>query len=190
VPASPIFLPGPRFGVPQGEQIRGFGFLHDGGMDTMFDFFFATNFGTGEVQTPLPPLIGGPINNPDGIKTDAHGLHEREALEAFVFAMDSNFAPIVGQQVTLASSNTSAATARINLFLARAAADECEVIAINSETGEGYLYSGGVFLRDKTAAPSLTDIQLRALAHDGTTITYTCVPKGNGRRLAFDRHLD
>jgi DNA-binding beta-propeller fold protein YncE len=189
VPASPIFLPGPRFGVPQGEQIRGFGFLHDGGMDTMFDFFFATNFGTGEVQTPLPPLIGGPINNPDGIKTDAHGLHEREALEAFVFAMDSNFAPIVGQQVTLASSNTSAATARIILFLARAAADECEVIAINSETGEGYLYSGGVFLRDKTAAPSLTDVQLRALARDGTTITYTCVPKGNGRRLAFDRHL-
>jgi DNA-binding beta-propeller fold protein YncE len=190
VPASPIFLPGPRFGVQQGEQIRGFGFLHDGGMDTMFDFFFATNFGTGEVQTPIPPLIGGPIANPEGIKLDAQGLHERQALEAFVFAMDSNFAPIVGQQVTLAASNANAAGARISLFLTRAAADECEVIAFNSATGEGYLYSGGVFLRDKTGAPSLTDAQLRALVHGDASITYTCVPKGNGRRLALDRYLD
>jgi len=76
------------------------------------------------------------------------------------------------------------------LLLARAAADECEVIAINSATGEGYLYSGGVFLRDKTGAPPLTDVQLRALTQGSTTITYTCVPKGNGRRLALDRNLD
>jgi DNA-binding beta-propeller fold protein YncE len=190
VPASPIFLPGPDFGVQRGEQIRGYGFLHDGGMDTMFNFFFATNFGTGEVQTPIPPLIGGPIDNPQGIKLDANGLHERQALEAFVLAMDSNFAPIVGQQVTLVANNTAAAGARVALFLARAAADECEVIAFNSDTGEGYLYSGGVFLRDKAAATALTDPQLRALAQGSTSITYTCVPKGNGRRLALDRYLD
>lgn len=190
VPASPIFLPGPRFGAPQGEQIRGFGFLHDGGMDMLSNFFLATNFGTGEVLTPFPPLFGGPINNPDGIKMDANGFHERDALEAFVLAIDSNFAPIVGQQVTLTSTNTSAAGARISLFLVRAAADECEVIAINSDTGEGYLYSAGVFLRDSKGAKPLTDAQLRALAKEDTTITYTCVPKGNGRRLALDRDLN
>ena len=69
-----------------------------------------------------------------------NGIHERDALEAFIFAMDSNFAPIVGQQVTLTATNAGAASARISLFLARAAADECEVIAFNSKTGEGYLY--------------------------------------------------
>ncbi len=61
---------------------------------------------------------------------DANGIHERDAIEAFILAMDSNFAPIVGQHVTLTSKNTKAANARINLFLARAAADECEVIAL------------------------------------------------------------
>jgi DNA-binding beta-propeller fold protein YncE len=190
IPASPIFLQGPNFGVQRGEQIRGFGFLHDGSMDSMFDFFFATNFGTGEQGTPLPPLIGGPINNPEGIKLDAHGLHERQALEAFVFAMDSNFAPVVGQQVTLTSTNAGAATARINLLMARAAADECEVIAFNSSTGQGHLFNSGVFLPDRAGAPPLTDGQLRALARDDTTITYTCVPKGNGKRLALDRYQD
>jgi DNA-binding beta-propeller fold protein YncE len=191
VPASPIFLPGPDFGVQRGEQIRGYGFLHDGGMDTMFNFFFATNFGTGEVTTPIPPLIGGPIDNPQGIKMDATGQHERQALEAFVFAMDSNFAPIVGQQVTLGANNTAAAGARVDLFVARAAADECELIAFNSDTGEGYLYNGsGLFLRDRSKSDPLTDAQLRALAQKDTAITYTCVPKGNGRRLALDRYLD
>jgi hypothetical protein len=190
VPASPIFLPGPNFGVARGEQIRGFGFTHDGGLDTIFDFLFASNFGTGEVQPVIPPLIGGPIANPQGIAMDANGIHERAALEAFIFAMDSNFTPIVGQQVTLTEDNGAAANARISLFLARAAADECEVIASNSKTGEGYLYSGGVFLRDQANRPSLSPSQLRSLAGHDTNITYTCVPKGNGRRLALDRDLD
>jgi DNA-binding beta-propeller fold protein YncE len=190
MPEGPIFLPGPGFGDQQGEQVRGFGFTHDGGTDTIFHFLFASNFGTGEVQPGIPPLIGGPIANPQGIKLDASGQHERAALEAFVFAMDSNFAPIVGQQVTLTGSNGAAAGARIAMFLARAAADECEVIAFNSKTGEGYLYSGGVFLRDKAGNSSLSASQLRGLAAEDANITYLCVPKGNGRRLALDRDLN
>jgi len=190
MPATPGLLPGPRLGVQQGEQIRGFGFLHDGSLDMLSNFFLAPNFGTGEFQPPLPPLIGPPVNNPSGIKLDANGFHERDALEAFIFAMDSNFAPIVGQQVTLAQNNVVAANSRINLFLARAAAEECEVIAFNSSTGEGYLYSGGVFLRDKANKAPLTDAQLRGLVDYNTSITYTCVPKGNGRRLALSRYQD
>jgi DNA-binding beta-propeller fold protein YncE len=190
VPASPIFEAGPNFGEARGEQIRGFGFTHDGGLDTVFNFLFASNFGTGEVPTILPPLIGGPVANPQGMKLDAVGQQERAALEAFTFAMDSNFTPIVGQQVTLTASNGAAAGARISLFLARAGADECELIAFNSKTGEAYLYSGGVFLRDKTNKPSLSAAQLSSLAAPDTNITYMCVPKGNGRRLALDRDLN
>ena len=93
MPTTPVTLNGPRFGVHQGEQIRGFGFTHDGGFDMLSHFFFAGNFGTGEVQTAFPPLIGGPVKNPEGIKLDANGLVERDALEAFMLAMDSNFAP-------------------------------------------------------------------------------------------------
>jgi DNA-binding beta-propeller fold protein YncE len=190
MPANPVFLPGPNFGVQRGEQIRGFGYTHDGGIDTVFNFLFAANFGTGEVQPPFPPLIGGPVSNPQGIKLDANGVQERSALEAFIFAMDSNFAPIVGQQVTHTANNGAVAGARINLFLARAAAAECEVIAYNSKTGEGYLYSGGIFLRDKAGQPSLTPAQLRNLVGPDASIIYTCVPQGNGRRLALDRDLN
>jgi len=156
----------------------------------MSNFFFAANFGTGEVQPILPPLVGGAIANPEGMKLDAIGVKERDDLEAFVFAMDSNFAPIVGQQVTLTEDNAGAANSRISLLLGRAAADECQVIAFNSKTGEGYLFSGGLFLRDKANRPALTPAQLRDLADHDTTITYTCVPKGNGRRLALDRDLN
>jgi hypothetical protein len=183
-------LNGPRFGVPQGEQIRGYGFTHDGGFDMLSNFLFAANFGTGEVQPTLPPLIGGPINNPEGIKLDSAGIHERNALEAFILAMDSNFHPIVGQQVTLTEHNGSTANSRISLLLARAAADECEVIAFNSETGEGYLYRGGLFRRDRANKPPLTDAHLRGLVDNDTAITYTCVPKGNGVRMALDRDLN
>lgn len=190
IPFSPVWLNGPNFGVPQGEQIRGFGFLHDGSFDKMSNFFFAANFGTGEVQPILPPFVGGAIDNPEGIKMDANGIHEREALEAFTFVMDTNFAPIVGQQVTLTEENATAAGARVALFLARAAEDECEVIAVNSKTGEGYLYRNGVFLRDRANRTPLTAAQLRALADNDTAITYTCVPKGNGVRLALDRDLN
>jgi hypothetical protein len=107
-----------------------------------------------------------------------------------MLAMDSNFHPIVGQQATLTNRNASSVNARISLFLARAAADECEVIAFHSKTGEGYLYRGGVFVRDKAGRPPLTDAQLRALAAGDATVTYTCVPKGNGVRLALDRNLN
>jgi hypothetical protein len=193
MPFSPVFLNGPTFGVNQGEQIRGFGYIHDGSIesiDRISNFLFAPNFGTGEVQPILPPFVGGAIDNPQGIKLDANGIHERDALEAFIFAMETNFAPIVGQQVTLTENKSGVAGARISLFLARAAADECELIAFNSQTGEGYLFSGGLFLRDRRGAAALTDPQLRGLASDGATITYTCVPKGNGRRLALDRDLN
>jgi hypothetical protein len=190
MPLNPVMLQGPRFGIHQGEQIRGFGFTHDGGFDMLSNFLFSANFGTGEVQPPFPPLIGGPVNNPEGIKLDANGIHERDALEAFMLAIDSNFAPIVGQQVTLTEDNATAAGKRIGLFLARAAADEGQVIAFNSRTGEGYLYNGHVFLRDKAGKPPLSEAQLRALTGPDTSITYTVVPKGNGVRMALDRNLN
>ena len=107
-----------------------------------------------------------------------------------MLVMDSNFAPIVGQQVTLTSSNGAAAGSRISLLLSRAEQDECQVIAFYSQTGEGLLYSGGVFRRDSQRLQPLTDPQLRARASDGSTITYTCVPKGNGVRLALDRDMN
>lgn len=189
-PTTPVYLNGPGFGVPMGEQIRGYGFGHDGSFDTMNNFNFAPNFGTGDVQTVFPPTLGGPISNPQGIAMNAAGNREREALEAFMLVIDTNFAPIVGQQLTLTAHNAAAADARIRLLLARARQDECELIALHSETGEGLLYRDGLFRRDSRRLPPLTDAQLRARARGNATVTYTCVPKGNGVRLALDRDMN
>lgn len=189
-PNTPVYLNGPQFGVHMGEQIRGYGFGHDGSFDTMLNFNFAPNFGTGDVQTAFPPAIGGPIANPQGIRMDAAGNRERAALEAFMFVADTNFAPIVGQQVTLTANNGVAADGRIRLLLARATQDECEVVAFHSKTGEGFLYRNGLFRRDSRRLEPLTDAQLRARARHRETVTYTCVPRGNGTRLALDRDSD
>jgi hypothetical protein len=186
-PIAPIWLPSPGQGMFRGEQIRGFGFAHDGSFDTTLTFSFAPNFGKGladpaEPVTIFPPFLGVQINNPDGIS--ATDLATHEALDDYMMVFESNLHPIVGQQVTLTSANAAAAGPRITLLLARANADECELIARDDE--EGFLYNGAVFLRDRAGAPALTDAQLRARR----PVTYTCVPKGNGQRLARDRDLD
>ena len=46
------------------------------------------------------------------------------------------------------------------------------------------------YLRNKANKPLLTEAQLRAQAHPHGAVTYTCVPKGNGYRLALDRDLN
>jgi hypothetical protein len=62
-----------------GDQVRGFGFLHDGSVDTVNNFLTAAvfNFGTGGTATT-----------------------NRRNVEAFVHTFDTGLKPIVGQQVS------------------------------------------------------------------------------------------
>ena len=193
-PNSPIWLPSPGQGVFRGEQIRGFGFAHDGSFDSTLTFSFAPNFGKGladsaEPVTIFPPFRGVQINNPEGLS--AFDLSKHEALDDYMMVFESNFAPIVGQQVTLTAFNGPAAEARIDLLRARAEAGEGQLVAVASgrSSSEGFLYNGSVFLRDQIGQTPLTDAQLRARA-EGGAVTYTMVPKGNGLRLGLDRDLD
>ena len=196
-PAAPVWLPSPGQGVFRGEQVRGYGFTHDGGFDTTLTFSFAPNFGKGladpaEPVTIFPPFLNIQINNPEGLSVLPAGIPVHEALDDYMMVFESNFDPIVGQQVTLTEDNDDDADPRVDLLLARAREDECQVIAfaIGHDRSEGFLYNGSVFLRDRAGRPPLTDAQLRHRADDGDGVTYTCVPKGNGRRLALDRDLD
>ncbi|HEY6252409.1 MAG TPA: hypothetical protein VI685_20840, partial [Candidatus Angelobacter sp.] len=184
------------FGVPKvdtfddpdgrntGSQIRGFGFTNDGSIDTMFRFFTAAVF--------RPNLTSGfPLFNPDATRRD---------VEQFLLAYDSDLAPIVGQQVTLTSTNSGAVGKRITLLEQRAGAQfiskslggvvtECDLVAKVAQNGavNGYLYdpnSRNFFASDGTT--SLSDATLRALAATpGQEVTYTCVPPGSGSRVAF-----
>src|SRR5581483_8853571 len=107
-----------------------------------------------------------------------------------------NLAPIVGQQVTLRSDNGGAVGTRIDLFIARAAAGECDVVVKGDVGGEqrGWVRNpAGTFesdRSDRTAEPLISDGDLRAKATPGHELTYTCVPPGSGRRIGIGRDED
>jgi DNA-binding beta-propeller fold protein YncE len=183
MPAVQFLNPGDN--GPKGPQIRGFGFLHDGSVDTIFRFHNATVFN----QTNPG---GFPVPNPDGFPSGATGNTQRRQVEQFMLAFDSNLAPIVGQQVTLGPSSGSDADDRADLLLARAAALECDVVVKGLLAGEarGWVLVAGSQFQSDRAAQTHSDADLRTQAAAGDLRTYTCVPLTSGVRIGIDRDED
>ncbi|HKX46012.1 MAG TPA: hypothetical protein VJP77_04870, partial [Planctomycetota bacterium] len=161
----------------KGNQIRGYGFLHDGIVDTLLHF-----------------VEGGVFNV---------NATEEAGLEQFMLAFDSDLAPIVGQQITLDATNGAAVGPRIDLLRARAGASfvslalggavtECDLVVKGSVGGapRGWLYDPASDLFDDDLGGSLGDAALRALAQSEGPLTYTCVPPGSGLRSALNRDRD
>ncbi len=171
-------------GIPQGggpgftgDQVRGFGFLHDGSVDTLFRFHSAALFT--QSQT-----------NPGGFANDTM----RHNMDAFMMAFDSNLAPIVGQQITRTAANGATVDPRITLLEDRADHGECDLVAKGLFGGEmrGSFYAGsGSFITDRGADAPVSDAALRGRATTpGQEVTFTCVPPGSGIRIAIDHDLD
>lgn len=169
----------------RGDQISGFGYLHDGSVDTVFRFLSIIFFQHAD---------GGPFPNPGGFSIGPQGDVERRQAEDFVFAYDSNFAPIVGQQVTLNGRNESEVLPRLNTMMQRAEQNECDLVAKLHTAGKerGFLYVGdGYFRTDRSDRRDVAIERLLIRAHDRqTTITYTCAPPASGLRIALDRDED
>jgi YVTN family beta-propeller protein len=159
-----------------GDQVRGFGFLHDGSVDTLKTFLEAGVFSLSNAQ-------------------------ERD-LEQLGLAFPTDLAPIVGQQVTLTASNGAAVDPRIDLLIQRAGTTftslmlggvvkECDLIVKGSVGGieRGWVReAGGLFLDD--LGNTIADAALRALATSEGPLTYTCAPPGSGTRMGTDRDND
>jgi hypothetical protein len=169
----------------QGDQIRGFGYLHDGSTDTIFRFM---------------QLIGfSDLVSPEGFGFGPEGDPLRRDVENFLFAFDSNMAPIVGQQITLTAGNAAVVGDRIDLLIERAGSaytprgPECELVVTTRpqvrEIGYLYIEADDVFVSSDPGQPALSDAELRARAAVAP-LTYTCVPLGSGRRVALDADLD
>src|SRR5581483_7248762 len=151
-----------------GDQVRGFGFLHDGSVDTTARFHRASVFSTNDT--------------------------EEQQLEQWMLAFDSNLFPIAGQQITLSSTNAGVAGTRIDLLLARDDAGECEVVVKGNWGGQqrgAVRTAAGTFRTDRASEALMTDAQVRTLAGAaGQELTYTCVPPGSGNRIGVDRDED
>jgi hypothetical protein len=162
--------------------VRGFGFLHDGDIDTVFRFHHTLSFSD---------VVLGPNNG--GLPSGPEGEVMRRQLERFILAFPTNLAPIVGQQITLTASSSAAVVARVDLLRQRAEVGECDLVAKSELFGEeaGFAYAGsGVFRTDRQAQPRISGAVLRFLAHTGHPVTFTCVPVGSGTRLGVDRDGD
>jgi YVTN family beta-propeller protein len=181
---SPLIEPVPGMSGFQGDQIRGFGFSHSGEFDIIPRFVSAFSFG----QNPPSGF------NPEGLPSAEAGLPLRRALEAFLFAFDSNLKPIVGQQVTLTPRNGNMVASRIELLMARADAKDCDLIVKGdlNQNRRGFLYVGnGRFKPDSIRLRSLRDTELRAAVNSpADVLTFTCVPPGSGYRTGIDRNSD
>jgi len=149
-----------------GEQISGFGFIHDGSTDTLFDFLHSAVF---------------TFQN-DG---------QRQDLEQFVLAFDTGTAPAVGLMVTVNGSNKGAAdvNARVNLLMAQALARNCDLVVRGTYKGSSrsFLFSGGQFQTDRQNEPPVTSQALLQAADDGAELTFMGVPVGAGTRTSIDR---
>ncbi|GBD25563.1 Anti-sigma-I factor RsgI2 [bacterium HR30] len=160
----------------KGDQIRGFGFLHDGSVDTLFRFLNATVF-----------------NDQNGAGFNG-GDQQRRDVEQFLLAFDSDLFPIVGQQVTLTSNNAAQVNARIDLLIQRAAAGETDLIVKGRYNGQlrgWYRTAVGTFQPDRAGEAVWTDSALRTVAATpGQELTYTAVPLGSAVRLGVDRDED
>ena len=124
-------------------------------------------------------------------------------MEQFLLAFDSDLAPVVGQQITLTSSNSAAVGSRIDLLIARAGAPfvskalngtvtECDLVAQVALNGRvvGYLYDPNTrnFIPDDGSA-RVSDTTLRSYAGTaGQEVTYTAATPGSGARIAFAHH--
>ena len=206
-------LPDREFFLPsttrdhQGDQVRGFGFLHDGATDQLFNFLQGAVFDNGEEGCPpgLDSSHGCDLNDGFlGIPDDV----VRQGLVDFLMEFDSDLAPIVGQQITLSAAVQSAdILARLDLLERRAATafeskvlggivTDCDLVAqgyVNGET-RGFLYDpvSRTYVSDRAGEAALTVSKLRdlATANPSHTLTFTCVPPGSGRRVALDRDRD
>lgn len=185
---------------PSIPAVRGYGFQPDGAVGSVEHHL------TGQVfvknmnfSNPIGPNPGGlptfkldefgePLPIPDPV-----GFQARRALSAYLFAFDSNFKPIVGQQVTYTRQAGGDAGDRIGLMASRAAMGECDLVAKANLLGRerGFIYESGLYRSDSSLFPPLTPAQLLSLAtSDRHAITFTCVPVGTGYRIAIDRNAD
>jgi YVTN family beta-propeller protein len=151
-----------------GQQLAGFGYIHDGSIDTLLDF----------LREPVFTFTGD---------------DQRRDVEAFVMAFDTGLAPSVGLQVTVGGANKTSASVmdRINLLMAQADAANCELVVkgIYGGVRRGFLYvGGGMFQPDKQNDAQVSWQTLVQAADTGAELTFTGVAVGSGRRIGIDRN--
>ena len=157
-----------------GKRMSGFGLLHDGSVDRIFDLLTKPIFG----------LLSQQAAN-------------KTKLENFVRSFDTGTAPTVGFTQSVDRSNINRAPVLQNLttLLSQAKARNCDVIAkgVLDERLVGMKYSpaSDSFQLDYRSGGSLSSKDLLARIQAGRAIlSFIGVPPGSAQRIGIDRDLD
>jgi YVTN family beta-propeller protein len=155
------------------NSVGGFGFLHDGTFDTIFDFLSEPVFG---------------IFATDPVR--------KRNLNAFLQCFDTGTAPAMGHVIALCSSNIYETTISNTwtVLEGQAAVSNIDLIAhgrINGRTA-GLLYDPNTqtYQTDRTNEVALTRAQIEAALTNACVLTVMGVGHGCGMRAAIDRDDD
>jgi len=160
-----------KTGFSRTSQInnRGFGFIHDGSTDTLFNFLFFPGFLFSSGQT---------------------GINERRDVEAFLLSFSTDTHAGVGAQATVGGG----ASDPVRRDTLRTIADGGQVgmvaKGVINDEARGFTYLGSNTFQSDRAVELLTTAGLDAAVVDGAIITYTLVPLGSQMRIGIDRDHD
>jgi YVTN family beta-propeller protein len=151
------------------QRFRGFGFRH-----------------TGELTKMTTLMERFDIGDESSIRS----------VTEYVLVIETDLAPIVGEQVTLAAG--VAADPKLDTMRDRAlqmgALPECDLIAkgrLNGEARGWLLLETDEFRSDRAGEAPVSFEALTAIADaPGQELTFTCAPPGAGVRMGIDRDLD
>jgi hypothetical protein len=167
------------FELTQGRSLTGYGFLHDGTIDSLARFVSEPVFNV-QSDRQIADLVAfllafGGSDLPTGSMGTLTELPGPSGLDTHA---------AVGFQATL-----DGVRAEPRLLEMRALADSGAVDLIAKGLGRGWFYDAGRFQSDRNGETATFD-EVVALAAAGSEITLTLVPEGTGRRLGIDRDDD
>jgi YVTN family beta-propeller protein len=155
-----------------GPKKSGFGFTHDGSVDSLSNFL------------ALPVFNPWPQADMDDIVT-------------FLMSADTGTAPAVGYQFTMNQTNATSSQvgADMQLLTSRALPNDLDLTAHGTLDGEltGLLFLplNNHFVTDRIGVGPFSATQLEVKATAGQAdLTFTAVPPGAGNRIALDRTED
>jgi hypothetical protein len=156
------------------ENTAGFGFLHDGSVDSIARFVAEPVFNVGSVQD-VADLVAFMLcfsgsDLPAPRANDPAGPASRDTHAA------------VGRQTTFGTSRDEALLAHL---IALADAGAVDLVAHQGENGWVYDAATGVFKADRNGETNTID-EVKAR----NEVTFTAVPPGTGQRLGIDRDED
>ncbi len=176
------------FQLKQLVSTRGFGYFHDGTVDTLARFVSEPVFSVGSDQqvanlvafvlaisgSDLPAGSTNPalLQPPGPPSKDTHAL--------------------VGRQLTLGAAPTPAQTTTLTQFTGQADPNRVGLVANGRAGGilRGYMYLGANAWQSDRASSTTTTNALTNGAAPGSEITFTVVPRLSQTRIGIDRDLD